>query len=206
MELRHLQLILPHAPEAALQPLNAAMTRFNLLAPLRQTAFLAELGHESGELNRLSENLNYSSDALLKLFPTRFSPDDAVSYARNPERIANHMYANRSGNGDEASGDGWRFRGAGGFQLTFYNNQKACADYFGLSLSEIGDWLRTLEGACMSAGWFWEMNNLSKLADLGDFDGVSDVINMGHKTARVGDSIGYIDRLAIYERAKKVLS
>ncbi len=206
MEMRHLQLILPHAPAESLQWLNASMAKFDLLDLRRQVPFLAELGHESAELTRLTEGLNYSADALLKLFPTHFSADDATSYARNPQRIANRMYANRGGNGDEASGDGWRFRGAGAFQLTFRNNHLACANYFGMSLAEVSDWLRTMEGACMSAGWFWTVNNLNKWADAGDFDGVSDVINRGHKTAADGDSIGWADRVAIYERARRVLA
>ncbi len=205
MDPRQIQLILPRVPAAAIVPLNTTLSRFGLVGA-RAPMWLASLGHESADLTHLTENLNYSSEALLKLFPSHFSHDDAISYARNPERIANHMYANRGGNGDEASGDGWRHRGAGGFQLTFRNNQLACANYFGLSLGEVGDWLRTLEGACLSSGWFWEQNGLNKWADAGDFDGVCDVINQGHKTKAEGDAIGYAERLAIYERAKSVLA
>ncbi len=204
MELRHLQLILPRAPAAALQPLNAAMARFDLLSPAPAANFLSQLGHESADLTALAENLNYSSDALVRIWPKRFSPAEAAQYARNPERIANRAYANRMGNGDEASGDGWRFRGAGGFQLTGHDNQLACATYFGLSLAEVGDWLRTFDGACLSAGWFWEKNGLSKWA--GDFDGLCDAVNIGRKTVAVGDAIGYKHRLEIRDRALKVLS
>jgi putative chitinase len=150
--------ILPGAGRRAgvfIGPLMTATTEFEINTPLREAAFVAQVGHESSQLNAVSENLNYSAEGLARTFPRYFTINEAQQYARNPERIANRVYANRMGNGDERSGDGWRYRGAGLIQLTGKNNQHAAADYFGIEYSVIGDWLRTPEGAARSAGWFW---------------------------------------------------
>lgn len=179
-------------------PLNLAMGGFGITTPLRQAAFLAQIGHESGSLNFIQENLNYSSERLVVIFKKYFpTPALADIYARNPERIANRVYANRGGNGNEASGDGWRFRGAGLIQLTFKDNQSRCAEYFNIPLSEIGDWLRTVDGACRSAAWFWKINGLNELADKEDFLTITKRINGGIN--------GLDDRSQFYARAKKVL-
>jgi putative chitinase len=202
-----LKLILPRCDAAAfIEPSNDTFSAFAINTPLRQAAFLATIGEESSQLTVFEENLNYRHDALLKLFGSHFtSMNDALAYARQPERIANRVYANRGGNGDEASGDGWRFRGMGGIQLMFHDNQKACADYFDIPLGNIQEWLRTRVGAVRSAGWFWWLRHLNDYADAGDFDGVSDVVNRGRKTAVIGDSNGWPERLALYTKAKEVL-
>ena len=188
-----------------IDPINSVFAEFAISTPLRQAAFLATVGHESSQLRIYEENLNYSADALIKLFPMHFTPEQAANYARQPERIANRLYANRGGNGDEASGDGWKRRGSGDIQITFHDNHKACADYFGMSLDTFSAWARTRAGALRSAGWFWWKNKLNGWADTGDFDGVSDVVNRGKKTAAVGDSIGWAERFAFYNKAKQVL-
>lgn len=195
-----LQQILPAAGRHAgifAGPIITATTEFDITTPLREAAFVAQVGHESQQLQRVSENLNYSADGLLRTFPRYFNSSQAAVYARNPEKIANRVYANRIGNGDEESGDGWRYRGAGLIQLTGKNNQRAAADYFGIDWHGIGDWLRTPEGAARSAGWFWSVHALNALADVGDIEQITRRINGGLN--------GINERLEIYERAKQVL-
>lgn len=213
--LQQLQTIMPLSKARAslfLAPLNAAMAEFDINNEQHVEMFLAQLAHETGDLSAISENLNYSSDGLANTWPTRYAAKDATGryvldakrrkvpndlarlLHRCPIAIANNVYANREGNGSEVSGDGWRHRGAGGIQLTFFNNQNACAEHFGIPVVEIGDWLRTPEGAMRSAAWFWKRAGANELADRGDFDAVSDVINLGRRTAKYGDSIGFHDR------------
>lgn len=180
-----------------LSPLNYAMAEFDISTENRIRFFLPQIAHESDDLAYVEENLNYSAVGLLKTF-RKYFPDiqAATVYARNPQKIANHVYANRMGNGDEKSGMGWLHRGAGLIQLTGHDNQKACADYFKIQVEQVGSWLRTPEGACRSAAWFWKTHGCNELADKNDFDGVSDVINIGRKTEKYGDSIGFADRLS----------
>lgn len=207
MNTNKLAKIMPRAPIPSLSLLVAAMSEFSIDNALDQAMFCATVGHESSQLNTLSENLNYSADALGSLFKKYFPDADlALRYARQPEKIANRIYANRGGNSDEISGDGWRYRGAGAIQLTFYDNQAACAKFFGKDVWHVGDWLRTPEGACRSAAWYWASNNLRRFSAAGDFDGASDAVNRGHKTAAIGDSIGWADRLALFNAARKVLA
>jgi Predicted chitinase len=182
------------------------MTEFEINTPLRQAAFLAQVFHESGNLGRLDENLNYSAQGLMRTWASRFDAATAEKYAHKPEMIANKVYANRMGNRDEASGDGWKYRGAGLIQLTGKNNQFACAMHIGYDPTQIGIYLRTEEGACRSAGWFWQQVGANTYADKGDIDGVSDVVNIGRKTAKVGDSIGYAHRKALFEAFERVLA
>jgi putative chitinase len=205
----------PHIA-AFFSPLCAAMTEFEINTPTRQAAFLAQIGHESASLSRVVENLNYSPEGLMATFnnahAVRFDHDAACRYGRTAEHpadqvsIANIAYANRMGNGTPESGDGWRHRGAGLIQLTGKENHLAAALYFGIGIDKIGDWLRTAEGACRSAAWIWHASNCNAFADRGDFDGVSDVINIGRKTAKQGDAIGYAARRALYDKATEVLT
>ena len=198
--LEQLQKAMPHAGANAviyLSSLNYAMSEFDISNDNRIKMFLAQIAHESCDLAFVEENLNYSAAALVKTWPPRFPTlDAALPYNRQPMKIANHVYANRMGNGDEASGMGWLHRGAGLIQLTGYDNQKLCAEHFGIPIEKIGDWLRTPEGACRSAAWFWKTHGCNEYADKGDFDGVSDMINIGRKTEKQGDAIGYSSRLA----------
>lgn len=204
--------------------LNRAMAEFKISTPAHQAAFLAQFAHETGQLASVSENLNYSADGLANTWPVRFAKKDsadkyltspsgrklpnekALALHRQPEKIANTVYANRMGNGDFTSGDGWRHRGAGGFQLTGKDNQRACAAHFGIPVEGIGDWLRTPEGACRSAAWFWMRAGCNALADAGNIDGISDVVNIGRRTEAVGDAIGFADRLDLTNTARKVLA
>lgn len=213
--LQQLRCIMPRAgvfAAAYLPWLNAAMAEFGIDTKPRQTAFLAQLAHETGDMCRVTENLNYTSEALLAEFPSHFTRTQADQMGRNgahpadQQAIANQLYANRMGNGDVASGDGWRHRGAGGIQLTGKDNQRACAVYFKVPVDQVGDWLRTPEGVCRSAAWFWWRAGCNALADAGNIDAISDLVNIGRRTAAQGDAIGYADRLARTNAADKVLA
>jgi len=208
--LEQLVAIMPGARAVAaefIEPLNNAMMEFAIVNERRVEMFLAQIAHESGQLLKMQEGLFYSAEGLMKTWPSRF-PNRAIAdvYARRPQLIANKVYANRMGNGDEASGDGWLYRGAGLIGLTGKNNHQQCADHFGINVRAVGDWLRTPEGACRAAAWFWHRAGCNERADLGDFDGVSDLINIGRKTAAEGDAIGYDDRLAYHTKAEKVIA
>ena len=189
-----------------LEPLNNAMFEFAIVNERRVEMFLATVAVESGQLRKMTEGLYYSAEGLMNTWPSRF-PTRAVAdvYARRPQLIANKVYANRMGNGDEASGDGWMHRGAGLIGLTGKTNQTRCALHFGIDPRAVGDWLRTPEGACRSAAWFWRAAGCNELADKGDFDGVCDAINIGHQTAAEGDAIGFTERLAFLKTAEKVI-
>lgn len=168
-------------PERFLPHLNHYMINEGIITPLRQSHFLAQVAHESSNLNVFSENLNYSAEGLMKVFGKYFpNVELATKYARRPEAIANRVYANRMGNGPESSGDGWRYRGAGLIQLTGKNNHKAFADASGKPLEGIGGYLRSYEGAVHSAVWFWAKNGLNKLADQNDIMGITRRINGGY--------------------------
>jgi putative chitinase len=207
-----LQQIISATPVAKLRAaqflpaLNAAMDKYGINTPLRQAAFLAQCFHESGCLACVEENLNYRAETLMRVWPKRF-PTLAIAqqYAGSPVKLANKVYADRMGNGPEASGDGYRFRGAGLIQLTGKQNQSQYALQARRDVLTIGEYLRTPEGACDSAAWFWQRCGATAKADLGDFDGVSDLINIGRKTDKEGDAVGYADRLRLYNAFKKVL-
>lgn len=202
-----MQQIMPKANwEAMYPPLEPMLQEFGITTPLRQAMFFANVAHESSELRVLVENLNYSVNGLLNTWPTHFqSAEEANKCAHIPERIANKVYANRMGNGDEASEDGWNFRGAGALQLTGRDSHTAVAGYTGVMVDYVGRWLQQPDGALRGSGWFWSTNGLNALADTGTFDQVCDVINLGHKVNRPGASNGYPLRLAYFNTAKKIL-
>ena len=165
----------------------------------RVAGFLAQTGHESGGFRVLTENLNYSAKALNTIFPKYFkrAGRDANEYHRQPEKIANVVYANRMDNGDEASGDGWKFRGGGLIQLTGRHNYTEFAEDVDMTVDEAVDYVRTKKGALDSACWFWDENNLNKLCD------ALDIVRM---TKRInGGTIGLEDRKKHWEHALDVL-
>lgn len=200
------------AVAAALQP---AVDRFEISTRRRLAHFLAQVAHESGGFTRKRENLNYTPAAILSTFNTkavtRFTPAQAERYGRtaahaaDQQAIANVAYANRMGNRGPDSGDGWRTRGAGWMQLTGTTNHHACADFFDLPRETVGAWLSTDVGAALGAGWFWHVNNLNRFADLDDVDGVSDCVNIGRKTEKIGDAIGYVERRSLTAIAMKAI-
>lgn len=185
--------------------LNNILPKYEINTINRVAGFLAECGHESLDFTVLHENLNYSAQSLLLVFRKYFTSANVSDYARRPENIANRVYANRMGNGGEESGDGYKYRGRGAIQITGYNNYVAFATSIDKEIDETIAYCETLEGAVECSCWFWNVNNVNKYADIDDCDGMSDVINLGHHTPKIGDSIGYADRLARYTHTKKVL-
>lgn len=208
---KQLQKIMPTAGPAVIDKflphLNAAMAEFKIDTVREKAHFLAQLSHETGSLSRLTENLYYTTpDRLCKVWPSRFKTiDSALPYVCAPDKLANFVYAGRMGNGVPESGDGFRYRGAGGFQLTGKSNHLICAEHFKITPAKIGDWLRSPEGACRSAAWFFTKSGAAVQADLGKVDKVSDIINLGKMTDKVGDAHGYAERMYLTSVALKVL-
>jgi putative chitinase len=182
------------------EALEQILPEYEIDTPRRVAAFLAQCAHESGGFNAIQENLNYRAVTLRKVFPKYFPTDDiANQYASLPnkqEAIANRVYANRMGNGDEASGDGFRYCGRGLIQLTGKSNYSRFAESIDTPLEEITDFLQTFEGCVQSAAWFWEANNLNQYADSGDILTMTKRIN--------GGTIGLEDRKKHYEHALHV--
>ena len=171
---------------------------YEINTPKRVAAFIAQCAHESGNFRFLKENLNYKAESLMKTFPKYFSDrDTANAYAKQPIKIANRVYANRMGNGDEASGDGYRYCGRGLIQLTGKTNYDWFAASLEISATEASEYLETFEGAAQSACWFWESNNLNVEADAGDIKKMTKKINGGY--------IGLDDRIKHYEHALHIL-
>nr|DAG73200.1 MAG TPA: Chitinase A [Caudoviricetes sp.] len=180
-----------------LAPLQAACNARQINTPLRAAAFLAQIGVESARLTAAVENLNYSAEGLLATFPKYFTEAEAQQYARRPPAIANRVYAGRYGNGNEASGDGWLYRGRGLIQITFHDNYQLCAVALGLPLVQQPDLLAAPANAAASAAWWWAAHGLNALADAGQFQQITRVINGGMN--------GYSQRLYLYGAAKKAL-
>ena len=177
--------------------LNEILPEYEINTPQRLAAFIAQTAHESGNYVFLKENLNYKAASLRRVFPKYFPTDElAAQYANRPEQIANRVYANRMGNGGEASGDGYRYCGRGLIQLTGRTNYQNFADSIETPVEEITEYLGTFEGAVQSACWFWETNNLNKWADAGDIKTMTRIINGGY--------IGLEDRIRHYEHALHV--
>lgn len=174
--------------------MNDLLPRYGIDSPLRVCAFLAQCAHESSQFNTLSENLNYSAPALLAVFGKYFNESSAYDYERNPERIANRVYANRMGNGDEESGDGWKYRGRGVIQLTGKNNYQRLSSAISIDLVENPYIVSEDERiALRSAIWFWDRNSLNTLADAMDFAQLTKRINGGYN--------GLEDRERYYHKA-----
>ena len=179
------------------EALSKILPDYDINTVPRVAAFLAQTAHESGGYKALKENLNYRAETLSKVWPRYFPPDVAQQYAHNQEAIANRAYANRMGNGDEASGDGFRYCGRGLIQLTGKQNYQSFADSLEMAVEDVPAFLETFEGAIQSACWFWEANNLNQYADTDDILTMTKRIN--------GGTIGLEDRKKHYEHAKHVL-
>ena len=203
LTLQQLKELLPKNPhvEHWHDALAQLLPDYDINTPQRIAAFVAQCAHESGGFTALKENLNYKAVTLRKIFPKYF-PDDAIAnqYASLPnkqEAIANKVYASRMGNGDEASGDGYRYCGRGLIQLTGKNNYQSFADSLEMDVEDVPEYLATFEGAAQSACWFWESNNLNQWADKGDILTLTKRIN--------GGTIGLDDRIKHYQHALHVL-
>lgn len=176
-------------PAQWFQPLCDTLSLFGIDTTLRQAAFIAQCYHESNGFKDLEENLNYSANALLILWPGHFNSNLAQIYARHPEMIANRAYASRMGNGNEASGDGWKYRGRGVIQITGKDNYVQCSAATGVPLLTNPDIAAQCPGALNTAGWFWEKNKLNSLADVRDWSSLTKRIN--------GGTTGLADRIAL---------
>lgn len=217
MELKAAQLIeatgcKPEVASTCIAPLNIAMARFGISTAPQVAAFVAQLAHESSKFTRTVENLNYSADGLANTWPARYGLKFADgSYARsgarilpnrlaqsihrNPELIANLTYADRMGNGNPSTGDGWKYRGRGYIQLTGKQNYIACGDVLGLDLVNSPDTLERPLYAALAAGWYWARHGLSRYAN--DPAALTKAINGGYN--------GLAERKSMYDEALRVL-
>ena len=180
------------------------LPKYNIDTPQRVAAFLAQCAHESQNFNILEENLNYSAAGLQKTWPKRFPAKLAAELAKQPVRIAEVAYGGRMGNNQP--GDGYKFRGQGIIQLTGRDNFTKFGMTLNKSAEQTVDYVATKEGAVAAAGWYWSVNNLNRWVDKNDFDGLSDAINIGRKTAAIGDAHGYDDRKRRYDSILAVLT
>jgi putative chitinase len=186
---------------AWVSPMQDLLGSYNVNSADRIAMFFAQCGHESLNFQVLEENLNYSAKALGTIWKKYFGEGtgrDPLDYHRQPEKIANVVYANRMGNGDEASGDGWRFRGKGAIQVTGRENTTNFANAIGRSVEGANDYLLTTTGALESALWYWDKANLNEAADARDIRLATKRINGGYH--------GLDDRTNRYMRAQLILS
>lgn len=179
--------------------LNETFSRFNITTKNQQACFIGQASHESGNFKLLEENLNYKAATLMRIWPKRFpTMEKANEYAGNPKKIANMVYSSRMGNRDENSGDGWRFRGRGIFQLTGHANVFHAGQALGIDFVKDPDLIATPRYAALTAGWFWDTHKLNPPADALDFVKVTKIIN--------GGTIGLDDRIKHIQQALAVLS
>ena len=201
LELDQLREIIPKNPYLTYwhNALQQLLPDYGIDTPHRLAAFLAQCAHESGNFVFIKENLNYRWQSLRKVFPKYFPTDQiAQQYEKQPEKIANRVYANRMGNGPEDSGDGWKFCGRGLIQVTGRDNYSWFAASLDISPEEASEYMETFEGAAQSACWFWETNNLNQWADRGDIVTLTKRIN--------GGVIGLEDRQKHYQHALHIFS
>jgi putative chitinase len=184
--------------------LNETFERFQIDTPMRQASFIGQTSHECANFRVLEENLNYRAATLLKLFPRTprrawgFTPEEAAAYERQPKKIANRIYGNRMNNRDEASGDGFRFRGRGILQLTGAANYHHAGKALGVDFIMEPDLVATPKYAAMTAGWFWNTHKINQYADVQDWVTMTKRIN--------GGTIGLDDRIKHIMQALQILS
>ena len=188
-----------HIDPVWVDALNETFQRFDISTPVRQASFIGQCGHECANFKVLEENLNYRAETLMKLWKSRFPTIEVANeYARNPKKIANKVYASRMGNRDEASGDGYRFRGRGCIQLTghanYFHAGQACGEDFVMQ----PDLVATPKYAAMTAGWFWNTHKINQFADNQDYKTMTKRIN--------GGFIGLDDRVKHINHALDILN
>ena len=196
----HIKQVLPQCRDANAwaYELQKVLPEYGIDTPAREAAFLAQVGHESAHFTRLVEGLSYSVRGLRTTWPGRF-PDDASAapYARNPQRLANFVYADRLGNGPFESGDGWKYRGRGLIQITGKANYLELEKATGAKYAQHPEMLERPPDAARSAAWFWQSRGLNELADKGRFSAITKKIN--------GGGTGHEDRLRLWRLAQEVL-
>jgi len=179
-------------------PLNECFIRFNISSIQEQAGFIGQCQHESLNFSILSENLNYSAEGLRRVWPKRFTVEQSLLYARNPRMIASKVYADRMGNASEASQDGYKYRGRGLIQLTGKTAYTLCGFVLEVDLVNDPDLLLHDKYAALSAGWYWDNNNLKRFCESKDWKGLTKAINGGYH--------GLEDRLTKINKALAVLS
>jgi len=191
-----------HLPDSVINQIPGIQEKFGVNTPLRLAHFLAQCGHESGGFRITQENLNYSAKGLQGIFKKYFPSEAlALDYAKKPQKIANRVYGGRMGNGNEASGDGFKFRGRGFIQLTGRDNYKAFDDAVEDNILENPDLVAT-KYPLASAAWFWNKNKLNQLADKGD---TTEVVTMITKRVN-GGTIGLADRIKHFKEFYSLLA
>ena len=180
------------------KPLIDTFIKYNISTTQRQACFIGQCQHESNNFKTLEENLHYSADGLMRVWPSRFTNKIvADAYANNPEKIADKVYAGRMGNGDEESGDGWAFHGRGLIQLTGRDSYDRFGKAVGVVFTDQPQLLVEPNYAALSAGWFWNKTGLNDLADAQEY---------GQMTKRInGGTLGLDDRIVRITKAKQVL-
>lgn len=184
-------------PDSVKAQLPEVINTFQINTPLRLAHFLAQTHHESGGFKFTKENMNYSAQGLLKIFKKYFTAEQANAYAKKPQAIANRVYANRMGNGNEASGDGYKYKGSGFIQLTGKSNYEEFDKFVKDDIINNPDLVAT-KYPLLSAGFFWNKNNINKLADVdNNVSKITKVIN--------GGQIGLAERTALFNKYKREL-
>jgi len=190
-----------HIPDTVISQIPGVLDKFEINTPLRLAHFLAQCGHESGGFKVVSENLNYGAAGLQSIFKKYFTAESAKEYQRKPEKIANIVYANRMGNGNQASGEGYKFRGRGFIQLTGKDNYTS----FDKTVEDdiiANPELVSTKYPLLSAAWFFHKNGLNKIAD----EGATDVV-VTKVTKRVnGGTIGLPDRIKHFNEYNNLLN
>ncbi|MEX3859650.1 glycoside hydrolase family 19 protein [Paraburkholderia sp. BR10923] len=199
-----------------LEPVNTACERFDINTPVRVAAFIGQCAYESAMFTRLVENMNYSAQRMADVWPSRFSTGDksgrhrvpnalARSLANRPEALANQVYAGRMGNGNIASGDGWRFIGRGLIQLTGRSNYTAAGLALDLPLTDRPELLETPEPAALASAWWWAENRVNHWADTRNWLAVSRAVNLGNPQSSV-KPIHHATRVVNIERVLTALA
>ena len=200
MNVQQFQAIVGNNPYAEhwVEALEKCWPDYDITTPLRQAAFMGECCVESAKFTAIQENLNYRAASLNAQWKSHFPTlEIAQQYEHKPEQIANKAYENRMGNGPEESGDGWKFRGKGLIQLTGRTNYQGFADSISMNIDDAAAYLETFEGCVQSACYFWESHNLNALADQGNIDQISKIIN--------GGTLGIEERRHFYQVALQAL-
>lgn len=179
--------------EEVAESLNEACGKFGIDSELRVAGFISQCAHESRMFTCPEENLNYRADTLQRIWSKHFDEETAAAYAHHPQKIANRAYANRMGNGDEDSGDGWTFHGRGFIQLTGHDNYQAFGDAIGEDVLSAPEEVAKPRLAALSAAWFWHKNGLNRFADAKDVVGLTQHVN--------GGTVGLKERQALFSKA-----
>ena len=178
-----------HLPEHVYVQILDVVIKYQINTPRRLAHFLAQCHHESSGFNVVEENLNYSAEGLIRTFKKYFTPEQANEYAHNKVKIASRVYANRMGNGDEESQEGWLYRGRGYIQLTGKDNYAALNDQLPGDILKNPDLVAT-QYPMLSAAWFWDHNNINDLCDNETIEDVTRKVN--------GGLIGIVDRTRLF--------